>query len=43
MPRIAEQPIEAVAGAKTVRHDRPLRSRLEMAGARRKLAVVTGR
>ena len=31
MPRIAEQAIEAVAGAKTVRHARPLRSRLEMA------------
>jgi hypothetical protein len=35
MRRVAEQPIEVVATAKTVRHDRSLLSRLEMARAGR--------
>jgi hypothetical protein len=43
MRRVAEQPIEVVATAKTVGHDRSLLSRLEMAQAGRNLAAVTGR
>jgi hypothetical protein len=43
MRRVAERAIEVVATAKTVRHDRSLLLRLEMAQAGRNLAAVTGR